>query len=189
MLWARLAIAATALVASGCMGDAKPADRRGERADPPARPPAGWRTVRNDTAGFSVAVPRSWTARTKAGATVIRSRDRLVAVTVAADRSEFGRNRPPGDYARQVLERLPGFEGSISPEVRRVPGSPYASGRVEGTGSLSTARRGQAISVIAFRRPRRVTYSVIVFRNASFRGFDDRAVGRMLRTFRARPPA
>ena len=189
MLWARLAIAATALVASGCVGGDEPAERLSERAHPPAKPPAGWRTVRNDAAGFSVAVPRSWSARTKGEVTLVRSRDRLVAVTVVADRSEFGRNRPPGDYARQVLERLPGFEGSISPDVRRVRGSPYPSGHVEGAGTVEGARRGQAISVIAFRRPRRVTYSVIVFRNASFPGFDERAVSRMLRTFRARPPA
>src|SRR5687767_8051199 len=105
---AAAATAALCLVPAGCGGsdDGEPA----ERADPPARPPPGWRTVGNESAGFTVAAPRSWAASTKDEATLIRSPGRLVAVTVAADRSRAGRELEPARYARGTLEALPGFE-------------------------------------------------------------------------------
>ena len=75
---------------------------RKRAADKPAAPPAGWRTVENAAAGFTIAVPRSWAAATKRGATLIRSKDRLVAVTVAADRSPEGKAERAGPVRRAM---------------------------------------------------------------------------------------
>jgi hypothetical protein len=168
-------------------GDDEPAE---ERADPPAETPRGWRTVRNAPAGFTIALPRSWTARTKASATLLRSKDKLVVITVAADRSDPGRELQPREYARQTLESLPGFEGSVSPGVRRVRGSPYDSARVDGAGSVRTTRRPQRITVVAFHRPESVTYAAVVFRNPRVdTSLVEPTVRRILRSLRARPPA
>jgi len=180
------ALAVVALV--GCGSDS--GSGRTEHADPPATPPRGWHTVLGDRAGFTIAAPRRWKARTKRRATLIRSRDRLVAVTVNADRSAQGRNAPPRSYARDLLEELPGFEGDVSARIRTIPGAPYRTARVDGVGSVRTSRRAQRITVAVYQRAGLVTYGAVVFRNAfaTPRG-DDRVVNRMLRTFRARPPA
>ena len=173
------------LALAGCGGDD---EQPAERSDRAARPPAGWRSVENASAGFTISVPRSWRTRTRAAATLIRSRDRLVAVTVAADRSADARETPPARYARQVLEALPGFEGTTADAVRRVPGSPYRSARIEGEGSVRTSRRPQRITVAVLQRPGRVSYSVISFRNPTLATpADERVVRRMPRTLRGRP--
>nr|MDQ6915975.1 hypothetical protein [Actinomycetota bacterium] len=61
-----------------------------ERADRrPALPPA-WQRVVNPRGGFSVGVPPGWTVRGGPGATVVRSADRALAVSIAADRGDQG---------------------------------------------------------------------------------------------------
>ena len=188
MRLAALGLAGAAVVVS--CGDEGGGGPERERADRPAKAPKGWRTIRNRRAGFTVAAPRRWTARTKRGATLIRSRDRLVVVTVAADRSGAGRQKHPAMYARETLEELPGFEGSALPGRRRVRGSPYRSARVEGAGTLrASKRRPQRITVAAFQRPGRVTHAAVVFRNARLTPpADELVIRRVLRSIRGRPP-
>jgi hypothetical protein len=120
---------------------------------------------------------------------VIRSDDRLVVVTVAADRSEAGRERRPADYARETLSELPGFRGRIDPGTRTVPGSPYPTGVVTARGRVSGSIPEQLIAIAAYARPERVTYAAIVFRNARVRPrFNEPVIRRLLRSFRMRAP-
>src|SRR4051794_18622911 len=108
-----IAILATAVACSGCGkggGSAAPP----QRADRPAKPPPGWHTVANRRARFTIAAPRRWIARVRDGATLIRSRDRLVVVTIGADRTAAGRELPVSQYARETLQDLPDFDGSVS---------------------------------------------------------------------------
>jgi hypothetical protein len=163
--WLPAAAAITALAAGGCGEDkfAGSPDPASERSDPPADPPPGWRTRANRRAGFTIAVPRGWTARTRRGATLIRSRDRLVAVTVAADRSDPGRTTRPRAYARAAFRALPGFRRLTVTRLRRVRGSPYPSARVDGRATLARRKQRQRITVAAFRRRGRVTYAVVAF--------------------------
>jgi hypothetical protein len=178
-----LALLAGAVVLAGCGGqESKPADR----GDRPARLPAGWRTVGNRDAGFTIGIPRHWSKRTRRSATLIRSLDRLVAATIGADRGSQGKSTGPREYAEATLKGLPDFEGDVSPRIRRVRGSPYRSARVDGIGTVGKTRRPQRITVAAFYRPGVVTYTAVVFRNAqATSGRDELAVSRMLRTLRA----
>ena len=137
-----------------------------------------------------IAVPRSWSAATKRGATLIRSKDELVAVTIAADRSDKGKDTEPAAYARDVIAALPGFEGAVGVKDAPIAGSPYETATAEGSGTVETSGVGQRIEVAALHRPRQVTYTAVIFRNARARPVPGRAsVARMLRTFRAQPPA
>lgn len=185
-----LAVAlALATTATACGDEDSPEPPR-ERADTPVKPAPRWRTVRNEAAGFTMSVPRSWTAATKGGATLLRSEDELVAVTVAADRSDAGKGTTPAEYARDVIAALPGFEGVVSVKDTRIEGSPYRTAIAAGSGTVKTSGVGQRIEVAAFHRPRLVTYSAVIFRNARARPVPGRAtVERMLRSFRAGPPA
>ena len=158
--------AAAALGATSCdeedefTGSPDPAT---ERSDRPAKPPPGWHTVANRRAGFTLSVPPGWVTRTRRSATLIRSNDRLVAVTVAADRSEDGRTTRPRQYARRTFRALPGFRKLRSTPARRVRGSPYRSARVDGGGTLAKRRQRQRITVAAYKRPRRATYTIVAF--------------------------
>lgn len=97
---------------------------------------------------------------------MVRSRDRTIAITVIADRGPTGRETSADDYARMTLNDLPGFEGSVDPTPRRVPGSPYASAQVQGRGRLPDSRAEQRITVAAFTRVGKVTYTVVAFRQS-----------------------
>ena len=187
------AAAATATVAfalglsSGC-DDGEQAAGPGEREVAPARTPPGWRTVTAGRSGFTISLPRRWIARTSRSPVLVRSSDRLLVATIAADRSAAGRESSPDEYARAVVDRLPGFEGSVDPEARRVAGSPYPSARVDAAGRLETSQGVQRITVGAFHRRGRVTYSVVIFRNGLVAPRrHDRAVRRMLASLRVRP--
>ncbi|HVE67811.1 MAG TPA: hypothetical protein VNB64_04445, partial [Solirubrobacteraceae bacterium] len=72
----------------GACGDESPSEPPPpeERADRTGSLPAGWTRVVNRRAGFSLGIPPGWTARGARGATLVRSGDRLLAVSIAADR-------------------------------------------------------------------------------------------------------
>jgi hypothetical protein len=188
------AVSVAAMALAGCGDDdGEPAGRgpdpAAERSDPPAKPPPGWRTVRDERAGFTLSAPRTWSARTKGPATLIRSDDELVSVTVAADRTELERVADPGAFARQTIRKLPGFRGRVSERTRRVRRSPYENARADARGRLSTSKVPQRITAAVFQRRGQVTYEVLVFRNAKVRPhFNDPVVERMLRSFRAQAP-
>jgi hypothetical protein len=177
------------LAGSGCgeedefAGSPNPAK---ERSDPPAKPPSGWRTFANRRAGFTLSVPPGWPARARGSATLIRSTDRLVAVTVAADRSEAARTAPPRRYARRTFRALPGFRKLKINAVRKVKRSPYSSARVDGAGTLPERRQRQHITVAAFQRRRRVTYTVVAFSASAAHSGE---IDLMLARLRARRPA
>ena len=181
------------LGAAGCGGEDKfegSPDPATERNDPPADPPAGWRSFANRRAGFTLSIPREWAARTRRNATLIRSHDHLLAVTVAADRSASGRDTRPRRYARQAFRALPGFRRLRPSRVSAVRGSPYASGRVDGTGVLARRGQRQRITVAAFRRRGRVTFTVIAFSAAGGSASPHRrALGQVLASLRGRRPA
>jgi hypothetical protein len=188
-----LALAAIAgLVPAGCgdedsfKGSPDPAT---ERTDRPARPPAGWRTFANRRAGFTLAVPRDWQARTRRSATLIRSPDHLLAVTVAADRSEAGRRTPPRAYAREAFRALPGFRRLTPGRARRLAASPYPSARVDGSGTFARRRQRQHLTVAAFRRPGRVTFTVVAFAaQVGGRGAHAASLNVLLASLRGRRP-
>ena len=185
------ALLAIAVLGSGCGDDEEKAERRKapkERADPPAKPPPGWRTVRNASAGFTIAVPPRWTTSSRKGRTTARSDDRLVAVSISADRTARGRELSPAQYARRTIGTVPNFAGKVGRRVSRVPGSRYDSAMLSATGTVSPSNLSQRISVVIFQRPGRVSYGLLVFRNAGVQPrFNDRTIARMLRTFRAQP--
>ena len=177
---------AIALALGSCGGDENRARAPADASDPPVRPPPGWRTVTNATAAFTVAAPRSWKATARRGNTQIRSDDRLVSVTFSADRSQQGRRLAAARYARDTIQGLPGFDGTVRRRTRPVRGSPYTSARVEGDGVVRTGFRPLRITVAVFKPRGRTTYTAVVFRNAAVRSrFHDRRIDRMLRSFRA----
>jgi hypothetical protein len=164
----RAVLLIAAFATGGCGEEEKLAgspDPATERSDRPAKPPPGWRTFANRRAGVTVSIPREWVAHARGSASLIRSPDRLVSVTVVADRSKPGREIRPRAYARDAFRALPNFRRLRMGRVRKVPGTRYPSARVDGAGTLARPRQRQPqrITVAAFRRPGRVTFTVVAF--------------------------
>jgi hypothetical protein len=188
-----LVAALIAGLGAGCGGEdefAGSPDPASERNDPPAKPPPGWRTFANRPAGFTISVPPGWPARARGSATLIRSPERLLAVTVAADRSEAARTTPPREYARRTFHALPGFRDVKVTGTHKVARSPYDSARVDGAGTLAQRRQRQHITVAAFRRGRHATYAVVAFAAPAGRApAHGGELDRLLASLRARRPA
>ena len=189
----------TVVLAAGCAGalgacgdddPAPPPAAVKERADKRGRLPAGWKRVVNRPAGFSLGIPPGWTARGARGATLVRAGDRVLAASIAADRSADGRDLPPAVYARRTARGLAGYRKLKLGRPRPVRGTRYRGATVTATGTFARTRVRQAIQVTALRRRGAVTYSLIFFRTrrapaSVYQG----AIRGMLRTFRAAPPA
>jgi hypothetical protein len=184
-----VALALLPIACDGDDGDDEITTARVERGDPPAPPPRAWRTVRNRSAGFTVSVPNSWRADGPRRRTVIRSDDRLVAISISADRTERGQKLSAGTYARRTIRTIPKFAGIVGKRVRRVPGAKYESAMITATGTVAPSNLSQRITVAVFHRPELVTYGALVFRNAGVKpSFNDAKINQILRSFRAQPP-
>ncbi len=113
--------------------------------------PEQWTRYVNERGGYALLLPRGWEGERDGPQTLIRSFDRLVAISIAPDRSAAAAETPIEDYATNTAERLRGFEHGFEPEgTRRFPGH-YEAVDVYGTGR---SRDGveQRVSVIVLRR-------------------------------------
>jgi hypothetical protein len=145
--------------------------------------------VVNPRAGFSLGIPPGWTASGARGATLVRSGDRLLAVSITADRSPEGRELPPELYVRRIARGLAGYRGLRTGRPRPVRGGRYPGALVDATGTFARTRVRQAIRVIALRRRGQVTYSLLFFRTARAPArLYGAAMAGMVRTFRGAPP-
>src|SRR2546423_5891478 len=128
------ALAALAFLAAGCGSStpARPDAANAPRETADKRPPlpAGWRRVGNRRAGVSLGIPPGWTAHGVRGATVVRSADPALAVSIAADRSGQGRTLRPRAYARRTLDALRGYGRPRIGSPQRVGGAPYPAAGV-----------------------------------------------------------
>ena len=193
--WVAAALLIASLAGAGCGdgGGSATTDTTtttAERTDAAARLPHGWRRVVNRAAGFTLGIPPGWTARGGHGATLIRSADRALAISVTADRSAQGRTTKPVAYVRETLRSLAGYRSLGRGKVRPLTDLRYpaASGTTRGTFVRTHVR--QAIVVIALARPGQVMYSLLLFRSARApESRYDADVQRVVRSFRARPPA
>jgi hypothetical protein len=173
----------------GCGGSDSPSEPAGppERDDPAARLPSGWQRVVNRRAGFTVGIPPGWTARGARGATLVRSGDRLLAVSISADRSPEGQDLRPTAYVERLVKALPGYRRLRPGRPRPVSVAHYPGAFVFATGTFARTRVAQAIQAVALQRRGQVTYTLLFFRTARAPGALYRpAVAGMLRTFRAR---
>jgi len=185
-----IAIAAMAVALGGCGSaeEPEPVVPR-ERADRPAPLPAGWARVVNARAGFSLGLPPGWAARGTGGTTVIRSADGGLAVSVTADRSLDGRTLSLVTYARRTARSLPGYAGLRPGRARTLRGARYPAVSVSTAGRFRRTGVRQAIRVIAMRRPRQVTFTLVFFRNARTDARVYAEAGAvMVRSLRGRPP-
>jgi hypothetical protein len=175
---------------AGCGGSSSSAGSSpNETTNPPATPLPGWTRLVNNTAGFSLSLPPGWaTRRSGEGSTLIRSRDRALAVAVSADRSDDGAGDPPTTYLQRTVRHLNGYRNLRLGRAVPVPGLRYPAARLTATGTFSHTRVRQAITLYALRRPGIVTYTLAVFRSAAIPAARYAPyVQVVLRSFRGRP--
>src|SRR4051794_27552165 len=100
---------------AACGGGATPtAEVKTEPAQAPASLPAHWHRQLDLQSGLSIGIPPRWKAHHPRRALLVSSPDRLVAVSVTADRTADARAIPLDGFARTVLAALPGYRRPLN---------------------------------------------------------------------------
>jgi hypothetical protein len=193
-------LVALALAVAGCGGD----DSEDESPPPPPKErietvhklpklPDDWKRYENRRGGFVVGLPPGWKApdRDRGPTSLIRSYDRLVAISISPDRASDALDLDLEEFATRALEALPGLEVDLS---RPSPPKPYehryeaVRTTVEGKGSESGVR--QRISLIVLRRDALVTFTVVIAASTDKRAQpSERLANKVVATLRSRPPS
>jgi hypothetical protein len=184
-----VAAIAAALLAGGCGDDggAEPPTPPKETADPLPKLPRGWKPHVNRRGGFAIGVPRGWSARNRGRDSLFRSGDRLVAVSVSADRGEGALALPVDEFAERVADALPKLNRLRAQRPRPFQAR-YEAVAVAAKGKAAGSGLPQRLLVVVQRREGLATYTVLVARNAKRAGRPHRdEVRRMLRSLRGRP--
>ena len=184
------ALAAAALAGCGSSGVTPPKSVP-ETAQPPAAVPAGWVRKLDNEHGFSIAVPPGWQKSTRGDATLFRSPDHLVAVTLSVDRTSGAFATPVDEFARRTLVALPGYKGKLIPSPpKRIAGTPLDTAVVSSVGEAAASGVRQDISVAVLRRDHFVNYTAVIAANAAATPAAELALARqMLATLRDLPIA
>jgi hypothetical protein len=196
---AALALCTATLALAGCGGgDAtdtstttttrppQPASK--ETRDPLPNRPHEWKRYVNERGGFALLLPRGWKPNTRGPSTLIRSFDRLVAISIVADRSRAGLDAPIADYATTTAKALTGFN-----HPPRIRGTRPFKHRYQGVEAFGTARAkggvDQSVAVMVLRRDDLATITAMLAANAkpAARG-SERVAQRVIATIRTRPP-
>jgi hypothetical protein len=177
-------------LAAGCGDSGRPStDTTHERSDAKARLPDDWRRVVNKRAGFNLGIPPGWKARGGPGSTIVRARDRSLAVSVTADRSAQGRDLGVTVYARRAIRSLRGYRDLDVGAVTKVVDTRYPAAAVKADGVFERTSLRQALILFALKRKRTGTFTVLVIRSA--RVPRDRyadVISTMVRTLRSQAP-
>ena len=139
-------VAAGAGAGVGCGGSDTP--KPAGAAPAARRPTTGRRGSRPDGRAWSTATPASRSGSRPGGRrgarrapTLVRSGDRLLAVSITADRSSDGRDLRPANYAERLVMALPGYRKRKVGRPVSVRGAHYPGGERRGERDLQPNSR------------------------------------------------
>ncbi|MGH2954907.1 MAG: hypothetical protein ACRDK9_13015 [Solirubrobacterales bacterium] len=181
-----------ALLAAGCRDsdEPEPEPRPPETAEELPKLPSGWQPHTNRPGGFAIGVPRGWKASDRRISTLVRSFDRLVAVSITPDRTDDALELPLDDFATRALLALDGFESAIEPGDPRPFGHRYEGITVKARATAAKTGIEQALELIVLRREGLAAFTVVIAGNAERDSGPARRVARrMVATLRGRPVA
>jgi hypothetical protein len=191
-------LVAVTVAAGGCGGDDSddtsvppPPTERLETVDKLPKLPDGWKRYENRRGGFVVGLPPGWKAsqRDRGPTSLIRSYDRLVAISISPDRTPAALDLDLDQFATRAVDALSGLERRSRASAPRAYEHRYEAVRstVEGKESDSGVR--QRVSVTVLRRDHLATFTVVVAANADKRARpSERLAGEVVATLRSRPP-
>jgi hypothetical protein len=189
-----------AIVVAGCGGSDSgdettptpppPKQRHAEDADPLPELPAGWKPYLNRPGGFAVGLPPGWKASRKGTGSLIRSFDRLVAVSISPDRTPDAQDLDLDEFATRASLALPGVTADTQPSDPKSYDHHYDA--VESKYEAKDQRSGvkQRDSLIVIRRDHLVTFTVLIAASADPQARPAEELARkVVATLRSQPPS
>jgi hypothetical protein len=168
----------------------QPEVRRVETVDKLPRLPDGWKRYENRRGGFVVGLPPGWKAEGHDTTALIRSYDRLVAISISPDRGEDAFAVDLDSFTTRTMAALPGLDPSAQPSAPKPYEHHYEAVRSTVEAKETESGVEQRVSVITIRRDHLVTFTVVVAANAAKRArASERLAQKVVATLRSRPPA
>jgi hypothetical protein len=192
-----LAALAAAVILAGCGGSGDDeTTTTTTRSVPPPREtidhvpklPASWHKYVNERGGFALGLPRGWEASSNGPTALVRSFDRLVAISIAPDRRAEALDDPLDEVADLTAEALTGFRGELELKPVRDCEHRYECAEVRARG---TAKGGvkQRLQVIVLRRDGVAQLTAVIAANAKKSADESLHLAkRVVATLRTRPP-
>jgi hypothetical protein len=187
----------TALALAGCDGSDDEAQPEPEPQPPPKETvhhvpklPDGWRPYINRAGGFGLGLPRGWKASDRRSDALIRSFDRLVAVSIVPDRGDEALEVPVEDFATRAAAALPGFEQAVRPSRTHQFEHRYGGAQVRAEATAKQSGVEQTLRVIVLRRGGLATFTIVIASNSKPAAEpSEQLAGRVVETLRSRPPS
>jgi hypothetical protein len=184
-----------AIVVAGCGSDSSddqppPKRQHAEDADPVPDLPSGWKPYLNRAGGFAVGLPPGWKASRRGTGSLIRSYDRLVAVSISPDRTPDAQELGLDRFATRALIALPGVTADVQPSDPKRYDHHYDA--VQSNYEAKDPKSGvnERASVIVIRRDHLVTFTVLIAANADPKsGPSEQLARKLVATLRSQPPS
>jgi hypothetical protein len=159
-----------------------------EDADPLPDLPAGWKPYLNRVGGFAVGLPPGWKAARKGTGSLLRSFDRLVAVSISPDRTPDADELPLDRFATRALLALPGVGAGVQPSDPKPYDHHYDA--VKSTFETKASAIKLRDTLIVIRRDHLVTFTILIAANADAAARPAEEVARkVVATLRSQPPS
>lgn len=156
----------------------------------PANVPKSWKREVDKRRGFSVGVPPGWQLKAMGDAVLFRSPDRLVAVSLSADRHEAAFGTQPIQFARRALASLSGYRRQLTGgSPRPIGATPLDSAAVRAQGVAKESGVRQKVEFVVLRRDHLVNFTAVIAANAEQTpGSEIDLARRILSSVRDHPP-
>ena len=180
-----IVLVAASLALGACGGDGEAtsttatADKavpdQAEKAEKVPDLPQGWTVLSDPVQGFRLGAPPGWKdgrdcllkGASPGEVTVLCSPDKLVSLSITADRSADGLTLDPADFAQQTIDQLAteGFRGPLDAGEPKPFDARYRGASVTGKGTASSGVR-ENVTVVAMRRDGVATFAAVIAANA-----------------------
>ncbi len=183
-------LVSVAFVACGSDDEPQPREvqRQVETIDKLPKLPRGFEPRVSRVNGLALGRPPGWKATRKGVATFLIAPDKLVVMSVSADRSDEALAADPKTLAAQTFSALEGYSGKLDPSEPRPFKHRYAAFQVEGQGVSAKGGVRQNLRVIVLERDGTTVVTAVVAENAKEKATAEvRQALESLRTLRTRP--
>jgi hypothetical protein len=169
-----------------------------ERPEQVPKLPGGWKVVMVPEQGLELGLPPGWRKGRKClakkappgTATVLCSPDKLLTLSITADRTDEALELPPEDFALRVMAGLnENYQRPLKPGKPKPFKAHYDGAKVRASGKVAKGVR-QDVSVIVLRRDDIANITAVIAKHAArATSQHTKFAERTLRTLRSQPPS
>ncbi len=181
-----------ALALTACGSDDEPVapdvERKPETVEELPKLPRGYEPYFSRVNGLALGRPPGWKATDEGVATLLTAPDKLVVMSLSADRSDEALAGDPRTLAVRTFSALEGYEGELDPSEPKPFKHRYDGAQVEGEGVAASSGVPQRLRLVVLEREGATVVTAVIAENAREKApAEVKQALDSLRTLRTRP--